>query len=321
MTGNYQLALDTILQKGVKGIPSWLLNPMEHSIIDRLAEVEPGTYVKASIKTYLSMQKNIGTCMLDQWIPENPLSMGSHGYETEEKSATTGAEHIVLDGIEIDSPEAVAQHLESVVFPNLKKAAEEFDEDARTKEIIDGEKKEQELFGPDILKVPYGCARFPEFAYYKYGYVNYFMAYSLYQDIIEKHFSLQADLGVKNNRALLKAYRTGALPPLNRLDHDMADSRGTLVDIKSLDKIWFPHFARSLEPLLKSEVKLIWHCDGNLMDMVPRLLEVGLKGFQGFQYEDGMDYEKICRMKSKDGNELIIIGGVSVTRTLPFGTP
>jgi uroporphyrinogen-III decarboxylase len=57
------------------------------------------------------------------------------------------------------------------------------------------------------------------------------------------------------------------------------------------------------------------------MQMVPRLLDVGLSGFQGFQYEDGMDYEKICRMKTKDGRDLIIIAGVSVTRTLPMGTP
>jgi len=66
---------------------------------------------------------------------------------------------------------------------------------------------------------------------------------------------------------------------------------------------------------------MIWHCDGNLMDMVPRLLEVGIRGFQGFQYEDGMDYEKICRMKDREGRDLIIIAGVSVTRTLPHGTP
>jgi len=106
-----------------------------------------------------------------------------------------------------------------------------------------------------------------------------------------------------------------------RADHDMADSRGTLVNIKTLDNIWFPHFARSLEPVLNSGVRIIWHCDGNLMQMVPRLLEAGIKGFQGFQYEDGIDYVKICGMKANDGDDLIIEGGVSVTRTLPFGTP
>jgi hypothetical protein len=101
----------------------------------------------------------------------------------------------------------------------------------------------------------------------------------------------------------------------------MADSRGTLVNIKSLDEIWFPHFTRCLEPILATDMNLIWHCDGNLMQMVPRLLEVGIRGFQGFQYEDGMDYEQICQMKTRDGEELIIIAGVSVTRTLPMGTP
>jgi uroporphyrinogen decarboxylase len=146
------------------------------------------------------------------------------------------------------------------------------------------------------------------------------MAYALYPEMMEKDFSLQADLALLNNRAAARAYLEGNLPPLYRLDHDIAGSRGTLVNIKSLDKIWFPHFARCLEPMLKTDVRMIWHCDGNLMEMVPRLIEVGIKGFQGFQYECGMDYEKIGRMKTKDGEGLIIIAGVSVTRTLPMGT-
>jgi uroporphyrinogen decarboxylase len=73
--------------------------------------------------------------------------------------------------------------------------------------------------------------------------------------------------------------------------------------------------------VLKSGVRLLWHCDGNLVDMVPRLLEVGIHGLQGFQYEDGMDYAQICRMKTRAGENLIIMGGVSVTQTLPYGTP
>jgi uroporphyrinogen decarboxylase len=111
------------------------------------------------------------------------------------------------------------------------------------------------------------------------------------------------------------------LPRLVRLDHDMADSRGMLVDVKTLDQLWFPHFARSIKPLLDAGIRLIWHCDGNLMDMVPRLLECGIGGFQGFQYEDGMDYERICGMKTRDGDDLFIIAGVSVTTTLPHGKP
>lgn len=320
-TPTAQLALDTILQKPVKGIPSWLLNIMDHSIIERLAGVPPGEYRKRPEEVYRAMQVNVGTCLMDQWIPENPLTMGERGFEDASHGATTGASEIVVDGMLIDSPEAVCEHMERFVFPRIKEAIANFDEDTRAKQIIEQEEALQERIGPTMLKSGHGFISFPSLAYGTYGYVNFFCAYALYPDVMERYFSSQADLALLNNRAAARAYVEGKLPPLYRLDHDMADSRGTLVRIDSLDKIWFPHFARCIEPVVKAGVKLIWHCDGNLMQMVPRLLDCGLRGFQGFQYEDGMDYERICRMKDRDGNSLIIIAGVSVTRTLPMGTP
>lgn len=214
-------------------------------------------------------------------------------------------------------------HLESHVFPELLRtveAATASDGAAAVAGIIQREREAQEEIGPSILKAPY-TAPFPCFAYGTYGYVNYFMAYALYPEIMERHFKLQADLAQLKNRRLARAMDEGGLPKHLRLDHDMADSRSTLANIASLDRIWFPHFARSIQPLLDADVTMIWHCDGNLMAMVPRLLECGLRGFQGFQYEDGMDYRKICGMKDHDGRELLIIAGVSVTRTLPHGTP
>jgi uroporphyrinogen decarboxylase len=323
-TETAQLALDAILQEPTRGIPSWLLNPMQHSHIERIAGAEPGSYRREPEKVYLAMQYALGTCLLDQWIPRNPLTMGETGYEedaAQRTAATAGVHEVICDGIRINSPEAVVEHLERFEFPRLRQAIAEFDEEVRVREIIEGEIALQAVLGPGILKSGYEFIVFPSLDYTKYGYTYYFMAYALYPDVMERHFSLEADYALLNNRAAARAYTEGNLPPLYRLDHDMADSRGTLVRIESLDKLWFPHFARCLEPLLKTDVRLIWHCDGNLREMIPRLLEVGIRGFQGFQYEDGMDYEKICAMKTKDGEDLIIIGGVSVTRTLPFGTP
>lgn len=316
-----QLALDTILQKPVKGVPSWLIHPMDIEHIERLAGAAPGDYRRHPDQVYIAFQRAVGTCLLDQYLATNPLSMGPRGYENPDHGATTGAAEIVVDDIVIDSPEAVVQHLASVVFPRLRAAADGYDEDARVKQIIDAEAAAQRLLGPDILKGPYGCIAFPCFAYTTYGYAHYFSAYALYPEVIERHLSLQADAALLNNRAAARAFVEGGLPPICRLDHDMADSRGTLVRVETLDRLWFPHFARCLAPLLETDVRLLWHCDGNLMEMVPRLLEVGLRGFQGFQYEDGMDYERICRMKTRDGDDLVIIAGVSVTRTLPMGTP
>ncbi len=319
-TETARLALDTILQKPVRGIPNWLIHVMEHAHIERIAGAEEGDYRRDPKRTYLAFQRAVGTCLLDQFIPENPLTMGDLGYENTERKATTGAERIVLDGILIDSPEAVVEHLEKVVFPGLREEARAVEEDARVQEIVAHERRLQDVLGPTMLKSGYGFIRFPRFAYGAYGYAHYFSAYALYPEVMETHFSLQADAALPNNRAAARAYIEGGLPPLYRLDYDVADSRGTLVDVASLDRLWFPHFARCLEPMLKTDVRMIWHCDGNLMEMVPRLLEVGISGVQGFQYEDGMDYEKICAMKTRDGDDLIIIGGVSVTRALPFGT-
>ena len=317
-----QLALDTILSRSADGIGIWLINPMEWAMIDRLARVPEGTYRRQPVETYRRMLVNSACCMVDQWIPENPLTIGAHGYESNTaRGATTGAETVVVDGIEINQPEDVVAHLERIAFPALRATTEDFDEDQHVRAIIAHERQVQDLLGDEMLKAPYCPAVFPSLGYWKYGYANYFMAYALYPEVMEQHFKLQADHAVRVNRAVARALIEGELPTYLRLDHDMADSRGTLVDITSLDRIWFPHFARCLEPLVRANIRMIWHCDGNLMQMAPRLLAAGIKGFQGFQYECGMDYDRICRMKAHDGDDLLIIAGVSVTHTLPHGTP
>jgi len=321
LTQSAQLALDTILQKPAKGIPTLGPNIMEHAHLERIAGVERGRYARDPVQTYLACQHAVGANIIIQWIPDNPLSMGSRGFEGVSCGATTGATELVLDGIAIDSPEAVIEHMEEFVFPALIRAAKEFDAQDRKRQILEYEASVQQLLGPEILKGPYGVIRFPTMGYGSYGYGNYFMAFALYPEVMERYFALQADYCILNNRAVVAAHDEGDLPPLGFLDHDMADSRGTLVDVRMLDRIWFPHFARCLEPVLRTDIKLMWHCDGNLMQMVPRLIEAGVKGFQGFQYEDGMDYERICRMQARDGDDLLIVAGVSVTRTLPMGTP
>lgn len=318
-----RMAADTIQLKPAKGIPTGgIVHLLQHSHIERLAGVEPGEYKKNPHEVYIACIKNIGMNLLDQYLAENPLTMGDNGYdEWTEHGATTGAEKIIFDGILIDSPEAVVEHTEKYVIPGYKSAIAKFNEEEVVKAVISYEYDMQERLGPEILKTGDGLIFHPTLAFEKYGYENYFMAYALYPEVLEKLFSIEADYGFLYNKAVVKAYEEGGMPKLIRFEHDIADSRGTLVDIKSLDKMWLPQFARSIQPIVNAGIRTLWHCDGNLIQMVPRLIEAGVTGFQGFQYEDGMDYEKICKMKSKDGENLVIWGGVSVTRTLPFGTP
>ena len=294
-------AFDLLNKKPVKGIPIWMINPMEHANIDRLANMPAGSYKKDPVPVYIKMEQNAGCTMVDQFIPENPLSMGDKGYEADAEtrnSATAGNKEIEMDGMKIDSPEAVVENMEKFWFPGILDEIKNFNEEEIIDGIITEENKVQKLVGEDMLKVPYGYARMPFLGYFSYGYENYFMAYALYPEVMERSFKLQTDYAVLHNKAIARAITEGGLPPFYRMDHDMADQKGMLIDIKSLDKIWFPYFKKCMEPLVKAGVTVIWHCDGNLMDMLPRLIECGLKGFQGFQYEFGMDYEKICAMKT-----------------------
>ena len=121
---NARLAWETIAGRQTRGIPSWLLHPMDHGILEEFSGHPSGSYRRDPVAVYLDFQRAIGTCLLDQWIPENPLTMGERGFEAgSQRRATTGAERVMLDGIAIDSPEAVIAHLEKVVFPDLQRQA------------------------------------------------------------------------------------------------------------------------------------------------------------------------------------------------------
>lgn len=321
---NAVLSTDTLDLVCRRQIPTGLLHLMDIPYLEERSENARGSYAQDPDKVYLDFQKRAGCCMIDQYLAHNPLSMGNEGYSGEtERGASTGAADTILDGIAIDSPEAVIEHLERYVFPGLAHASTgKMDASGTIENLVREEREMQAKLGPSILKVPYGegFQHFPCLRYTTYGYVNYFEAFLMYPEVMEKDFRLQADVAVARNRVVARAYEEGKLPKMLRLDHDMADGRGTLVDIRMLDTLWFPHFARSIQPYLDAGVRLVWHCDGNLMEMVPRLLESGISGFQGFQYEYGMDYPQICRMRTREGEPLIIEAGVSVTTTLPFGT-
>ena len=320
-----QLAADALAMKPTTGVPTLMLHVMDAAFLEKRAGCPAGRYREDPQAVYLEFQRAVGAALIDQYIPDNPLTMGACGYESDTaRGATTGARSVLLDGMAIDSPEAVVEHIECVVFPRLQAAiaAADAPQPGAVADLIDKERAVQAQFGPAILKAPYdGFQRFPYLRYTTYGYANYFMAYAMYPEIIERDFALQADLAVIHNTVAARAIVEGRLPKVLRLDHDMADSRGTLVNVASLERLWFPHFARAIQPHLDAGVRLLWHCDGNLMEMVPRLIEAGVAGFQGFQYEDGMDYERICQMRTRDGDPLMIWAGVSVTTTLPHGTP
>jgi uroporphyrinogen decarboxylase len=51
------------------------------------------------------------------------------------------------------------------------------------------------------------------------------------------------------------------------------------------------------------------------------VIACGIGGLQGFQRECGMDLEWIVEMHTRAGEPLLVFGPLSVTTTLPHGTP
>jgi len=321
---NAMLALNTVERRPTKGIPTGLMHIMEHSSIERLAGAYPGSYVNDPHGVYMRMVRNAGCSMVDQYLADNPLTMGDRGYEAgsaEHGKTNTGGGFAVVDGMEIKDADDVAAHIEKYLVPQMEASLTGFDEKAYMQRVINRESYVQTMLGDDIIKLPYGVFGFPGLMYGTYGYEPYFTAYFHYPELMERVFSLQADYAAMRNGAAVKALLRAGLPRYTRLDHDMADSRGMLCSPASLEKLWVPHFIRAVKPLADADFTVLWHCDGNLMRLVPYLVEGGVNGFQGFQYEDGMDYIQICKMTPKRGGRMVIHAGVSVTRTLPFGTP
>ena len=316
---NARLALAAINREPTIGIPTSTTHIMEHSIIERIAGTQAGSYVLDPHNVYIKMLKNAGVCMLDQFIPDNPLVMEDQGYETKEKTATTGG-FAFIDDMYIKEPEDVVSHMEKYAIPRMLEKIRLFDEQQVQRDIILEESVISAMLSNDILKVGYEHLKIPHLHYYTYGYTPYFTAFLLYPDVIDKLINLEGEYALRHNQAVVSIYQKAGFPFFHRLDHDVADSRGILCGLRGLERSWLPALEKAINPAVDSDFTLLWHCDGNLMELVPRLLDCGINGFQGFQYEDGMDYVEICKLKSIKGRTMVIQAGVSVTKELPFGS-
>ncbi len=79
-----------------------------------------------------------------------------------------------------------------------------------------------------------------------------------------------------------------------------------------------PHHARLNRFLHNFGVKIMYHSDGAVMDAVPGLIDMGIDILEALQFDaKGMDP---YILKEKYGNNLCFHGGVSVQKTLPYGT-
>lgn len=100
---------------------------------------------------------------------------------------------------------------------------------------------------------------------------------------------------------------------------DIGGQAGLLMSLDMWKKHICPHHARINRLIREYGAKVMYHSDGSVMPAVPGLLDMGIDILQALQCDaDGMDP---VALKRDHGHRLCFEGGVSVQRTLPFGTP
>jgi uroporphyrinogen-III decarboxylase len=158
--------------------------------------------------------------------------------------------------------------------------------------------------------------------YTRWSYESYLAALSLYPDHFRRFFLIEAEKARLRNEAVREAVRRFGLAPFVYGGDDICFNDGPVCSLPMLDDLYFPALERAIGPLVEGGVDIVWHCDGNVAPLVPRLLSLGIGGFQGFQErEAGLPLATMASFRRRDGSPLILWGSVSVVHTFPHGSP
>ncbi len=157
--------------------------------------------------------------------------------------------------------------------------------------------------------------------YTEFGYTAFLTACALYPDHVGKIWWVKSLHSRERAKILVKLFRDYDLVPLMFCGEDLCNNQGPMASPAFLRKHYLPHVKMIIEPLVDAGVRLIHHCDGDVRPMIDDFLAIGFSGFQGFQYELGIDITDLRKRRSAMGEEPLFFTGLSVSRTLPFGAP
>jgi hypothetical protein len=157
--------------------------------------------------------------------------------------------------------------------------------------------------------------------YGRYGYENFFYIVGAHLEHAVKLLEIGGARGRCQSELVARAVREGLYPHAVLLGEDICDQRGPMLSPSFLEKHFFPQLAYSLEPLLEAGCRPVWHSDGDIRRLIDPLLAAGVQGFQGFQSECGVLIDDMVRLRTRDGDPLLLFGPLSVTTELPVLSP
>jgi len=218
-----------------------------------------------------------------------------------------------------NSPEDVLAYVESL--PSPEEALENFDAQSWQDNLVKNMKDMQQRTGEIVWMPTQWDVVHPSFELYNtFGYENYMQFLALYPGAAGKFFGSAVEVKRLISSIIVKVYKDLDAVPLVHVGTDICGKNGPVASPEFLRKHYFPHVRRSLAPIVEAGFKTVWHADGYIMPIIDDILDCGISGLQGFQWEYGVKLEEIVNKRTKSGEKLIIFAGSSVTTTLPFGS-
>lgn len=101
------------------------------------------------------------------------------------------------------------------------------------------------------------------------------------------------------------------------LGDDWGDQRGVILGPERWRRFIKPRTAKLYERIRAAGKLVLTHCCGNVFDIIPDMIEMGLDVLESLQPE-AMD---VYEIKRKYGKNLRLWGGLGTQQVLPFGSP
>ena len=161
----------------------------------------------------------------------------------------------------------------------------------------------------------------PSFEWYTvFGYENYLQFLGLYPEVAGKLLGSQVEVQRAIAQVVVEMYTELDMVPLVHIGTDIRGRDGPVAAPDFLRRHYFPHVKRALEPLVVAGFRTVLHCDGVVGPILDDLLDCGVSGFQGFQWEYGVRLGDIVQKRTIGGDKLTILAGPSTSHALPFGS-
>jgi uroporphyrinogen decarboxylase len=144
------------------------------------------------------------------------------------------------------------------------------------------------------------------------GYENLFINIATNPDFVKN----LVDISAEYNIALAKeAVKKGA--EIVFTGDDYAYDKGLLISPEAFNEIFYPGFKKVIKSFKDSGLLVIKHTDGNIWDIIDKLIEAGIDCLDPIDPTSGMD---ILSVKTKYGDKISIKGNVNCAYTLSLGT-